>query len=239
MRDPESGREVVHDVSLKVHRGEILGVAGLMGAGRTELFSSLFGAYGGHHHGQVRVEGRPVEIRSTVDAVNQGIFLVTEDRKRFGLVLGMDVKANTVMASLQRVSKAGVLDENAEVFETTRLVDRLRTKVTSVEMRTRNLSGGNQQKVVLQKALMTRPKLLILDEPTRGIDVGAKFEIYKIMNELIDAGVAIVMISSEMEEVLGMSDRILVMSQGRLTGELARDEATQETIMHASIGGLQ
>jgi len=236
--DPESGHEVVHDVSFKAHRGEILGVAGLMGAGRTELFTSIFGAFGPHHRGEVRIEGKAVHIRSTVDAVKHGLFLVTEDRKRYGLVLGMDVKSNTVMASLDQVSRAGVLDENAEVFKTSQLVERLRTKVTSVEMTTRNLSGGNQQKVVLQKALMTQPKLLILDEPTRGIDVGAKYEIYKIMNELIADGVAIVMISSEMEEILGMSDRILVMNQGRISGDLQRDQATQETIMHSSIGGL-
>ena len=235
--DPKSSREIVHDVSFKAYRGEILGVSGLMGAGRTELFTSIFGAFGPHHRGQVRIDGKPVKIQNTVDAVKSGLFLVTEDRKRYGLVLGMDIKANTVMASLEKVSRLGVLDESAEVFETSRLVDRLRTKVTTVEMVAKNLSGGNQQKVVLQKALMTRPKLLILDEPTRGIDVGAKYEIYQIMNKLIDDGVAIIMISSEMEEILGMSDRILVMSQGHIAGEIDRADATQETIMHASIGG--
>jgi len=236
--DPELGsRKVINSVSFEAHRGEILGVSGLMGAGRTELFSSLFGAYGGRCKGQVHIDGKPVNIVNTVSALKNGIFLVTEDRKRFGLVLDMDIKCNTVMASLEKVSRFGFIDENAEVFETRNLVEKLTTKVSSVEMRAKTLSGGNQQKVVLQKALLTNPKLLILDEPTRGIDVGAKFEIYKIMNKLVADGVAIIMISSEMEEIIGMSDRILVMSQGQITAEYSRSEATQEKIMYSSIGG--
>jgi D-xylose transport system ATP-binding protein len=207
-----------------------------MGAGRTELFTAMFGAFG-RKTGEIRIEGKSVKVSTPAGSVKNGVFLLPEDRKRYGLVAMMDVKSNTVLASLSQVSKMGVIDANAEVFETTRLVDRLKTKVSSVEMIARNLSGGNQQKVVLQKALMTKPKLMILDEPTRGIDVGAKYEIYKIMNKLIDEGVAIIMISSELEEVLGMSDRILVMSQGRITRELSRSDATQEIIMQASIGG--
>ena len=203
--DPETSREVVSDVSFEAYRGEILGIAGLMGAGRSELFTSLFGAYG-HHVGKIRIEGKPISVSNPANSVKNGLFLLPEDRKRNGLVAGMDVKSNTVLASLDQVSRLGVIDDNAEVFETSKLVERLRTKVSSVEMVARNLSGGNQQKVVLQKALMTKPKLLILDEPTRGIDVGAKYEIYKIMNKLVDEGVAVIMISSELEEILGMSD---------------------------------
>jgi D-xylose transport system ATP-binding protein len=238
VQDPDiPSRQLVRNVSFKAYRGEILGVAGLMGAGRTELFSSIFGTFPAGRSGTVRIDGDIVNIENSYDAMQHGIFLVTEDRKRYGLVLGMDVKENTTLASLKTVSRMGLLDQSAEIHETGALVTRLNTKTPSVEVQVKTLSGGNQQKVVLQKALLTRPKVLILDEPTRGIDVGAKYEIYKIMNQLVDDGVVIIMISSEMEEILGMSDRIIVLSEGELTGEYTIADATQEKIMHASIGG--
>jgi len=240
VQDPDiSNRKLIENVSFRAYRGEILGVAGLMGAGRTELFSSVFGTFPAKKEGVVRISGKIVRIENAVDALSHGIFLVTEDRKRFGLVLGMDIKENTTLASLRQVSSMGRIDESLEVHQTDELVKRLNTKTASVESKVRTLSGGNQQKVVLQKALMTKPQVLILDEPTRGIDVGAKFEIYKIMNKLVDEGVVIIMISSEMEEILGMSDRILVMSDGVFTAEFDREEASQEEIMRASIGGRQ
>jgi D-xylose transport system ATP-binding protein len=238
VQDPDvPDREMIRDVSFYAYRGEILGVAGLMGAGRTELFSSIFGTFPGARNGSIRLNGRDIRIDNSYDAMKHGIFLVTEDRKRFGLVLGMDIKENTTLASLREVSHLGLIDSGSEIHETEALVQRLRTKTPSVEVQAKTLSGGNQQKVVLQKALMTRPTVLILDEPTRGIDVGAKFEIYKIMNQLVQDGVVIIMISSEMEEILGMSDRIIVISDGTLTAEFSIQEATQEKIMNASIGG--
>ena len=238
VKDPNvPGKPLIKEVNLKAYKGEILGVAGLMGAGRTEFFTSIFGAFAGAKKGDVYINGNKVKIENTVDALKNGIFLVTEDRKRYGLVLGMDVKENTTLASLDKISIYGFVDANKEVHTTNEYVKNLKTKTSSVEVEVKTLSGGNQQKVVLQKALMTSPKVLILDEPTRGIDVGAKYEIYKIMNQLVDDGVVIIMISSEMEEILGMSDRIIVMSQGQLTGEFEYHEATQEKIMNASIGG--
>ncbi|MFD1174995.1 xylose ABC transporter ATP-binding protein [Paenibacillus puldeungensis] len=228
---------VIHDASFKLRKGEILGIAGLMGAGRTELVSSLFGAYGGRSSGEVLLEGKPVRIRSVADAIKAGIALVTEDRKRQGLVMGMDVKTNTTMATMSKIAKLGVINDNEEIKWGMRYVHDLKTKTTSLETPVGTLSGGNQQKVVIGKWLMSDPKILIMDEPTRGIDVGAKYEIYHLMNELVEQGVAIIMISSELPEVLGMSDRILVMSEGKLVREFDYREATQENIMQAATGG--
>jgi len=185
---------------------------------------------------KIIIDEELVEIKNTVDSLENGIFLVTEDRKRFGLILGMDIKENTTLASLEKVSSMGFIDKNREVHETVKYVESLNTKTTTVELPVKNLSGGNQQKVVLQKGLMTSPRVLILDEPTRGIDVGAKYEIYKIMNKLVAQGEVVIMISSEMEEILGMSDRIIVMSQGSIVNEFPYQEASQEKIMNASIG---
>ncbi|MDR6226865.1 xylose ABC transporter ATP-binding protein [Desmospora profundinema] len=234
---PQDGSEKIHGVSLQVRRGEIVGVAGLMGAGRTELMASLFGAYPGKSAGEIRMNGQKIRIRSTADAIRHGLAFVTEDRKRTGLVLGMDVKTNTSLAHLDRLHQFGVLRENEEVRLAEQYSRELRVKTPSMETAVGTLSGGNQQKVVLAKWLMTRPQLLILDEPTRGIDVGAKFEIYQIMNRLAREGVSILMVSSELPEVLGMSDRIYVMCEGRITAEWTREEATQEKIMHAATGG--
>jgi ABC-type sugar transport system ATPase subunit len=241
VQDPDNrDRNLIKDVSFKAYRGEILGISGLMGAGRTEMFTSIYGAFPARREGTIRIDGKKVEISSPVDALENGYVLVTEDRKRYGLVLGMDLKENTTLASLETVSRAGVINMNQEVKVTNRLIQRLRTKTWGVEEKAKNLSGGNQQKLVLQKALLTKPKVLVLDEPTRGIDVGAKLEIYKIMNQLVEEeNVAIIMISSELEEILGMSNRILVMSQGKLTGEFSCEEADQEKIMQAAVGGIE
>lgn len=237
VQDPDiPGRLLIRDVSITAHKGEILGISGLMGAGRTELFTSLFGAYNVKRNGEVLINGKQVNIKNPVQAIGHGIALVTEDRKRFGLVLGMDIKENTTMASLEEISQISIIDMNKEISVTQALINKLKTKTSGVEDKAKNLSGGNQQKVVLQKALLTKPKILILDEPTRGIDVGAKFEIYKIMNQLVEEGVVVIMISSELEEVLGMSNRIYVMSEGCICGEFTAEEASQEKIMRAAVG---
>ncbi|UQZ35733.1 xylose ABC transporter ATP-binding protein [Paenibacillus sp. PK3_47] len=230
-------QKVLKDIHFTLRKGEILGIAGLMGAGRTELVSSLFGAYGGKAEGSVQIEGKTVKIASVSDAIKAGLALVSEDRKRQGLVMGMDVKRNTTLAALGKVSRMGVINENEEIKYSSRYAQDLRTKTASLETPVGTLSGGNQQKVVIGKWLMTNPTILIMDEPTRGIDVGAKYEIYNLMNQLVEQGVAIIMISSELPEVLGMSDRILVMSEGQLVREFDYREATQENIMLAATGG--
>jgi len=231
-------KKIIDNISFKAYKGEILGISGLMGSGRTELFTSIFGAYPAKATGEVFIDGKKVNIKDPNDAIKNGYALVSEDRKRYGLNLEMNIKENTTLASLDKVSKHGILNENKEIYETNRFVSYLRTKTPSIETKVKNLSGGNQQKVVLAKSLMVKPKVLVLDEPTRGIDVGAKYEIYKIMNQLVAEGVIIIMISSELEEILGMSDRILVISEGKLKAEMDISEATQEKIMHASTGGV-
>ncbi|RXZ84012.1 xylose ABC transporter ATP-binding protein [Paenibacillaceae bacterium] len=235
--DEQSRKKVIDNVSFAVRRGEIVGIAGLMGAGRTELVMSLFGAYGSKIEGNVEMEGKTVAIRNTGEAIEAGIALVSEDRRKYGLVLDMDIKSNISLASLKGVSRAGVIHDNKVIHSAYHYRDSLKIKAHSIEAVVATLSGGNQQKVVLGKWLMTNPKLLILDEPTRGIDVGAKYEIYNIMNELASRGVAILMISSELPEVLGMSHRILVLSEGKITGEFTHAEATQEKIMESATGG--
>lgn len=230
------GRNLIKDVSLKAYKGEILGISGLMGAGRTELFTAVFGAFRTKGVGEVFIDGQKVDIKNPLDALKNGYFIVSEDRKKFGLNLMMSIKQNTTLASLDKVSKFGILDGDAEVAYTTKYVEEIRTKTPSIEVAANTLSGGNQQKVVLAKALMCDPKVMVLDEPTRGIDVGAKYEIYKIMNELVERGVVIIMISSEMEEILGMSDRIITVAGGEVTGEFDISEATQEVLMRAAVG---
>jgi ABC-type sugar transport system ATPase subunit len=237
VRDPITGELRCDKVSFQVRQGEILGLAGLMGAGRTELVSSLFGVWGKLEGGTMTLEGRRLACRGAGDAIAAGLALVSEDRKRYGLVLGMDVKENSTLASLQRIARLGVIDKNREIERAGHYARELRTKTPSLEQRVGNLSGGNQQKVVLAKWLLTTPKILFLDEPTRGIDVGAKVEIYEIMNDLVEQGVCVVMVSSELPEVLGMSDRVLVIHEGRLSGEFQRTEATQERIMRCATGG--
>jgi ribose transport system ATP-binding protein len=230
-----SGPPHIRDVSFEIRAGEIVGLAGLIGAGRTELARLLIGAER-KTSGTISLEGREVDIRHPVDAVALGIGYASEDRKRLGLILPMTVRENMTMAVHEKVrNKAGLLSARKEREVTTRYIDRFRIKVSSSEQVVRNLSGGNQQKVVLGKWLAIKPKVLILDEPTRGIDVGAKAEVHKIMAELADEGVAILMISSELPEVLHVSDRILVLHEGRLTANILRAEATEERIMKAAV----
>ncbi|NLC52870.1 MAG: xylose ABC transporter ATP-binding protein [Firmicutes bacterium] len=236
--DPDNPqRKLVDNASFNVRRGEILGIAGLMGAGRTELMSSIFGGFPGESYGEVYINGQKVEIKSPQDAINNGLAMVTEDRKRYGLVLIHDVKKNLTLANLKQYCKSGIINSNEEIHDSQSIVDSLSIKTPSLETKANNLSGGNQQKVVVGKWLLTKPLILIMDEPTRGIDVGAKYEIYNIMNELKKQGVAIIMISSELPEILGMSDRILVIYEGKINGEFRHDEASQEKIMLAATGG--
>ncbi len=223
------------DVSFHVRAGEIVGVAGLVGAGRTEVARAIFGA-DPIDRGQVYLNGRALEVRSPRDAIDAGIGLVTEDRKAQGLILGMSVLENITLPSLHEFSRAGFIDKPAEREAASRYVQELRIRTPSLRQTVRNLSGGNQQKVVLAKWLLTNSKVMIFDEPTRGIDVGAKWEIYNLLNTLAARGVAIVMISSELPEILGMSDRILVMHEGRIAGELPREQATQERVMQLATG---
>ena len=224
------GRQV-RDISFKLHRGEILGVAGLVGAGRTEVMRAIFAA-DRPESGTVLVKGKPVSIRTPQDAVGYGIAYLSEDRKRYGLALSMDVEVNTVLASLRRfASRFGWVRAGATRTQALKLVDQLAIKTPGVGQLVKNLSGGNQQKVVVAKWLTADTDILIFDEPTRGIDVGAKSEIYKLLNDLTREGKAVIMISSELPEILRMSHRILVMCEGRITGELSAAEATQERIM--------
>jgi putative multiple sugar transport system ATP-binding protein len=227
-----AGREVVKDVSLYVNAGEIVGIAGLMGAGRTELAMSVFGrAYGRNVRGEATMEGEPVDLSSIQKAVASGIAYVTEDRKTLGLVLQEDIKNNVTLANLPGVAWRGVIDEAREQQVANRYRTSLNIRSSGIFQRAVNLSGGNQQKVVLSKWLFAQPRVLILDEPTRGIDVGAKYEIYTIINELADAGKAVILISSEMAELLGICDRIYVMNEGKVVDEMPAAGATQEKIM--------
>ncbi|AEI94171.1 multiple monosaccharide ABC transporter ATP-binding protein [Roseobacter litoralis] len=225
-------RQVVKDVSFNVRAGEVVGIAGLMGAGRTELAMSLFGrSYGRNATGTVRINGKEINTSTVIRAIHEGLAYVTEDRKALGLVLDETIRKNITLSNLPAVSNTGVLNARAEtqVAETYRTAMNIRTP--SVFQKVMNLSGGNQQKVVLSKWLFSEPRVLILDEPTRGIDVGAKFEIYGIINDLSQQGKGVVMISSEMPELLGMCDRIYVMNEGAFVGELSAEDASQERIM--------
>ena len=227
------------DISFEVRRGEILGIAGLMGAGRTELISAIFGAYDGRWSGELIIEGAAVQIRSPREAIQYGMALVSEDRKRYGLLLDVDVIGNMTLASLSSssdITSHGIINENTAFEKSEHYVDSLQIKTTSLEVPMNHLSGGNQQKVVLGKWLMTHPKVLFLDEPTRGIDVGAKAEIHTLMAKLAQEGVAIVFVSSELPEILGMSDRIMVLHEGKITGEFINDNLTQEDILRCAAG---
>jgi putative multiple sugar transport system ATP-binding protein len=233
-------RKVVDDVSFKVARGEVVGIAGLMGAGRTELAMSLFGrSYGQKISGEVLIDGKPADTSTVSRAIQSGLCYVTEDRKTYGLVLIDTIRHNISLANLKGIAQAGIVDRNREAGVAGRYRERMRIKSTDIEQKTLNLSGGNQQKVVLSKWLFADPQVLILDEPTRGIDVGAKYEIYTIINELAAAGKGIVFISSEMPELLGMCDRIIVMNEARFVGELPIAEASQEKIMQMILNADQ
>jgi len=228
----DTGRQVVHDASFYVRAGEVVGFAGLMGAGRTELAMSLFGRqYGTKISGKVLRHGKEISTRSVNDAIANGVAYVTEDRKRYGLNLIGTIAANITGANLHDVSKYGVIDLHDEIEVAEEYRRTLDIKTDSVNRKVDTLSGGNQQKVVLSKWLNTTPEVLILDEPTRGVDVGAKYEIYGIINKLASEGKAIVVISSELPELLGISDRIYTISDGRITGDVPSEEATQERLM--------
>lgn len=230
--DPALGRQVIKDVNFNVKKGEIVGFAGLMGSGRTELALSLFGNAKRYRlSGEMLVNGKKMHLTHPQYAIASGLAYSTEDRKAAGLILIQDIKSNITLANLKAIAKRGVVDENAEIKIAEQYRGSLNIKTPSIEQKVGNLSGGNQQKVCLGKWLFVNPDILILDEPTRGIDVGAKYEIYTIMNKLVEDGMSIIMISSELPEVLGMSDRVYIVSAGRITGELPIEEATQEKIM--------
>ncbi|MEG2668534.1 MAG: ATP-binding cassette domain-containing protein, partial [Lachnospiraceae bacterium] len=225
-------RKVVDNVTMNVRKGEVLGISGLMGAGRTELAMSIFGkSYGINITGELYLEGQEVKLHSVKDAIDHKIAYVTEDRKGNGLILSNAIKINTTLANLAGVSHRGIIDQDKEYVVADEYRTKLKTKCPTVEQNVGNLSGGNQQKVLLAKWMFAEPDILILDEPTRGIDVGAKYEIYCIINELVKSGKSVIMISSELPEVLGMADRIYIMNEGKMVGELNRGEATQELIM--------
>ncbi len=233
VEDPNvRGKLLVDDVTISVRRGEVLGIAGLVGAGRSDLLMALFGAHPGRRGGEVFVAGKAVRVRHPWDALREGIGFVTEDRKRFGLLLDQSLLHNMTLASLRGL----LTDDDAETAAGERAVRELRIKAPSVSVRVETLSGGNQQKAVLAKWLLTGPKVLFLDEPTRGIDVGAKQEIYVQINALAAAGLAIVLVSSELPEVLALSDRIVVLHEGRVTGRFTRAEASAEAVMSAAMG---
>lgn len=231
--DPSvEGRKVIKDVSFNVRRGEIVGISGLMGSGRTELAMSIFGkSYGKHISGRIVKDNREIALHSVKQAIENGLAYVTEDRKTAGLILIQDIKSNVSLAGLKKVKGRQLIDENKEIRIAEEYRKKMNIKSPSILQKTGNLSGGNQQKVVLSKWIFTEPDVLLLDEPTRGIDVGAKYEIYTIINKLVEEGKAIILISSELPEILGICDRIYIMNEGRMVGELDRSEASQESIM--------
>ncbi|TFB12943.1 sugar ABC transporter ATP-binding protein [Filobacillus milosensis] len=228
--------DMFNDISFEVKEGEILGVAGLMGAGRSEIMQALFG-YRDLENGKIYIDGQETKIKKPLDAIKAGIGFVTEDRKEEGLVLTMSVRENFTLTNLKDVSNQSIISGQKESQFVNSMISRFNVKTSGMEQEVKSLSGGNQQKIVIGKWLGINPKILILDEPTRGVDVGAKKEIYQIMNELTEQGVSIIMISSELPEVLGMSDRIMVIHEGQIGAELNRDEADQEKIMFAATGG--
>jgi ABC-type sugar transport system ATPase subunit len=225
------------NINLEAREGEIIGIAGLIGAGRSETFRAVFGL-DKHESGEILLRGKPIKIKRSQDAINAGIVMTSEDRKREGLVLCLSVRENVILSSLKEILTFGLLNLRKEKAAVNEMVEKLSIKITSQNNPVTSLSGGNQQKVVLAKWLLKSPGVLILDEPTRGIDVGAKYEIYRLMCALARQGAAIIMISSELPELIGMCDRIAVMSQGKLTGELNRDEFSQKKIMELAIKGF-
>ncbi|MDO4926011.1 MAG: sugar ABC transporter ATP-binding protein [Turicibacter sp.] len=238
VHDPmNTERKVIDGVNFNVRAGEVIGLAGLMGSGRTELAMSLFGrSFGTKISGEVYKNGKKIDLKTIEQAVKNGVAYVTEDRKQYGLVLIDDICRNISLSSLEKISYLGKVNENQEkqIAEEYRL--KMNIKSPSIFQKTENLSGGNQQKVVLSKWILTNPDVLILDEPTRGIDVGAKYEIYLIINELVAQGKSVIIISSELPEVLGMSDRVYVMNEGKIVGELQGEQATQESVMTCIMG---
>jgi D-xylose transport system ATP-binding protein len=234
--DTESGITKLHDIQFELRAGEVLGIGGLMGAGRTELLMHLFGAWGRRISGQVRLKGRSTAGWTPESIIQNGLVLASEDRRRYGLHLEHEIGFNLSLSSLSSVTRGGFIQRNAEIRRNQGIFDSLRVKATGLETVLGKLSGGNQQKVVLGKALLTQPSIILLDEPTRGIDVGAKLEIYEIINQLTAEGKAVILVSSELPELIGMSDRILMLNAGRIGGSFTRQEATQEKLMAAAMG---
>lgn len=225
-------RKVVDNVSLRVHKGEVVGIAGLMGAGRTELALSIFGkSYGINISGSLYINGEEVKLNNARQAIERKLVYISEDRKGNGLILANPIRENITLAKMDKVSSHNIIDGNVEVIAANEFVEKLQTKCTSIEQPVGNLSGGNQQKVLVSKWMFADPDIMILDEPTRGIDVGAKYEIYCIINQLVSEGKSILMISSELPELIGMCDRIYIMNEGRIVGEVSKEEASQERIM--------
>lgn len=234
----DSNKKIVDNVSFSLREGEILGIAGLIGAGRTELVSSIFGSYPGRREGEIYLEGKKIDIKNPDQALDHGIAMVPEDRKGQGLINILSVRNNMTLSNIDSYkNNFGSVDENKEIVDVKKYIEMLKIKVSNFNLEVKNLSGGNQQKVVLAKNLLRNPKILILDEPTRGIDVGAKYEIYKLMYELVRSGISIIMVSSELPEVIGLSDRIVVMHEGKKKGEFVNENVTQEMIMECAIGG--
>lgn len=236
LKHPErKGEMLLQDISFSVAKGEIVGLFGLMGAGRTELLETLFGLHSKFSDGTIAVKGKTVQVKSTAAAIKAGFALVPEDRKKDGLVLGMSVRKNISLTTLENMEEAGLLSQRKEEALAEKYISELHIKAASDRQAAKSLSGGNQQKIVLAKWLATHPKILLLDEPTRGIDVNAKAEIYKLIFELADAGLGIVVVSSELPEILAVSDRILVLSEGCLTAEIPIGQATEDKILKAAI----
>jgi ribose transport system ATP-binding protein len=227
--------DILHNISFSVGRGEVLGLFGLMGAGRTELLETIFGMHPQRTSGTVFINGKPIALRSPADAIRSGIALVPEDRKKDGLVLGMDVRNNISLATLDTMEKAGFLNDNKEAVLAMKYINELKIKTSSDKQAAKNLSGGNQQKIVLAKWLAKQPKVLLLDEPTRGVDINAKNEIYKLILQLAEEGLGIVMVSSELPEILTVSDRVIVLSDGNLTAEIPIEQATENSILKAAL----
>jgi len=227
--------QLLKNISFKLGKGEILGIFGLMGAGRTELLETLFGLHPKRSSGNVTIENKQLNIYSPADAINAGLALVPEDRKKDGLVLGLDVRTNISLTTLQDMQSAGLLNSNKETSLAKKYISDLSIKTSSEKQLAKNLSGGNQQKIVLAKWLATKPKILMLDEPTRGIDINAKNEIYKLILQLAGEGLGIIVVSSELPEILAVSDRVLVMAEGAITAEFAANEATEDNILKAAI----
>jgi D-xylose transport system ATP-binding protein len=230
------GQTALHNISLEVRPGEVLGLGGLMGAGRTELLMHLFGAWGRRLHGEVTLNGKPLNRPSPDTAIAAGMVLVGEDRKRYGLVLDQSINFNLSLSSLERTSLGPFVESGKEAQRNQKVFGDLRVKASGLEAIVGNLSGGNQQKVVIGKALLAEPKVIFLDEPTRGIDVGAKLEVYELVNRLTEQGLAVVLVSSELPELMGMSDRIIMLNEGAIGGEFTRAEATPERLLSAAMG---
>lgn len=231
----ESGKTRLHDVSLQLRAGEVLGIGGLMGAGRTELLMHLYGVWGKRASGSVMLDGKPLSPKDPARTLRAGLALVSEDRRRYGLILEEPIGFNLSLSSLHEVTSRGLINRGRETQRNRRMYDTLQVKATGLEAVVGRLSGGNQQKVVIGKALLTQPQVVMLDEPTRGIDVGAKIEIYELINRLTEEGKAVLLVSSELPELIGMSDRIIMLNEGRIGGTFTRQEATQERLMQAAM----